>query len=143
MIFFINPAKHAPGVENGPTQRTTSSHSFPILCVAMYRGPLYKSCQLNCRSTSRPPPPSRVPFSPALSVEFTTDKINEVNGTKARLSDYCQLCPWVHTGHTPGTSWEKHKMLQNHKTLIFQVLCVAMFSGLFYTCCQPSPFGKK
>ena len=37
----------------------------------------------NCRSTSRPPPPSRVPvsFSPALSVEFTTDKINEVNGT--------------------------------------------------------------
>ena len=42
----------------------------------------------NCRSTSRPPPPSRVPFSPALSVEFTTDKINEVNGTKARLSDY-------------------------------------------------------
>ena len=45
----------------------------------------------NCRSTSRPPPPSRVPFSPALSdasVEFTTNKINEVNGTKARLSDY-------------------------------------------------------
>ena len=40
------------------------------------------------RSTSRPPPPSRVPFSPALSVEFTTDRINEVNGTKARLSDY-------------------------------------------------------
>ena len=37
-------------------------------------------CISNCRSTSRPPPPSRVPFSPALSVEFMTDKINEVNG---------------------------------------------------------------
>ena len=33
----------------------------------------------NCRPTSRPPPPSRVPFSPALSVEFTTENINEVN----------------------------------------------------------------
>ena len=33
----------------------------------------------NCRSTSRPPPPSRVPFPPALSVEFTTENINEVN----------------------------------------------------------------
>ena len=52
----------------------------------------FSTLKTNCRSTSRPPPPSRVPFSPALSdlasVEFTTDKINEVNGTKARLSDY-------------------------------------------------------
>ena len=45
---------------------------------------LWRSC--NCISRSRSPPPSQVPFPPALSESvFTTDKTNEVNGTKAQL----------------------------------------------------------
>ena len=44
-----------------------------------------RSC--NCISRSRSPPASQVPFPPALSESvFTTDKTNEVNGTKAQLS---------------------------------------------------------
>ena len=62
MDLFINPANHAPGVKNYPVPGVISSHrltmgkhknllrnhkaqSFQILCVAMYNGPLYKSCQ--------------------------------------------------------------------------------------------------
>ena len=58
-------------------RKLVQRHYLSCLIVMIYH---------NCRSTSRPPPPSRVSFSPALSVklsvEFTTDNINEVNGTK-------------------------------------------------------------
>ena len=63
VVLYINPANHAPGVKNGPAPGVISSHrltmgktknlllqnhkaqSFHILSVAMYSGPLYKSCQ--------------------------------------------------------------------------------------------------
>ena len=64
VVLYINPANHASGVKNGPAPGFISSHrltmgktsknlllrnhkaqSFHILSVAMYSGPLYKSCQ--------------------------------------------------------------------------------------------------
>ena len=54
VFLFINPANHAPGVHTGPAPgasweklllRNHKTQSFHILCVAMYSGPLYKSCQ--------------------------------------------------------------------------------------------------
>ena len=63
VVLYINPANHAPGVKNGPAPGVISSHrltmgktknlllqnhkaqSFHILSVAMYSGPVYKSCQ--------------------------------------------------------------------------------------------------
>ena len=43
---------------------------------------------VNCSSTSHPPPPSRVPISPALSPLTEQYRKRQVNETKARLSDY-------------------------------------------------------
>ena len=54
--------------------------------------------------------------------------------------------PGVHTGPTPGVSWEKHKknlLLQNHKAQSFHILHVAMFSGPLYKSCQSYPWGQK
>ena len=74
VTLFINPANHASGVKNGPSPGAMSSHrptmgniknlllrnhkaqSFHILCVAMYSGPLYTSCQQCPRGPYRPRP---------------------------------------------------------------------------------------
>ena len=54
MVLFINPVNRAPGVYTGPAPgasweknllRNNKAQSFHILHVAMYSGPLYKSCQ--------------------------------------------------------------------------------------------------
>ena len=58
VVLYINPVNRAPGVHTGPAPwpswgkynknlllRNHKSQTFHILCVAMYSGPLYKSCQ--------------------------------------------------------------------------------------------------
>ena len=35
----------------------------------------------------------------------------------------------------------KNLLLLNHKTQSFHILCVAMYSGPLYKCCQPCPWG--
>ena len=57
MVLFIIPAYRAPGVHTGPPWgchgkniknlllQNHKAQSFHILCVAMFSGPLYKSCQ--------------------------------------------------------------------------------------------------
>ena len=73
--LYINPAKLAPGVKNGPTPGLISSHRlkmgktlknlllpnymaqrYHILYVAMYSDPLYKFCLPCCWGPYRPCP---------------------------------------------------------------------------------------
>ena len=130
--------------------RNHKTQSFHILCVAMYSGSLYKSCQ-PCPWGPYGPSPggggvmgktkkssSPKPQGPELSY-FVCSNIYIVPVYKS-----FQLCPWGPYGPRPGGVMGKtlkNLLLRNHKAQSFHILFLGMYSGPLYKSCQPCPWG--
>ena len=122
------------------------AQSFHILSVAMYSGPLYKSCQ----------PCPWGPYGPRLGGVMGKTLKNLLRNHKAQsfhilflamysgpLDKSCQLCsrgPYgPHLGGVMGKT--KKNLLRNHMAQSFHMLCGPMYDTLLYKCCQWCPWG--
>ena len=101
--------------------RNHKAQSFHILSVAMYSGPLYKSCQL-CPWGPYGPRPGGVmgkTFKKFLRNHKTQSfHILCVAMYSGPFYKSCQPCPWGPYGPRPrgGGSWVKHKQIFSSET---------------------------
>ena len=98
--------------------RNHKAQSFHILCVAMYSGPLYKSCQ-RCPWGPYGPRPGDV-MGKTLKNLLRNHKTQSFHILCVAMYSgplykfcykSCQPCPWVHAGPAQAASWEKHKKI--------------------------------
>ena len=100
--------------------RNHKAQSFHILSVAMYSGPLYKSCQ----------PCPWDPYGPRL-------------GGGGGVMEKLLRNHKTQSFHILSVAMGKtlKNLLRNHKTQSFHILRVAMYSGPLYKSCQLCPWG--
>ena len=134
--------------------RNHKAQSFHILSVAMYSGPLYKSCQ--------PCPWGPYRLRPGggggvMGKNFKKSSSPKPQGPKLSyfvlaiysgpLYKSCQLCPWGPYGPRPRGVMGRHGkniknlLLRNHMAQSFHMLCGPMYNPLLYKCCQWCPWG--
>ena len=115
------------------------AQSFHILSVAMFSGPLYKSCQ-PCPLGPYGPRPGGV-MGNHKAQSFHILFLAMYSGPLCPivvLMDPANCAPGVHA------SWEKRKknlLLRNHMAQSFHMLCGPMYNTLLYKCCQRCPWG--
>ena len=134
MFLFINPANGAPGVHTGPAPGASwekrkknlllqnhKAQSFHILSVAMYSGPLYKSCQ-TCPWGPYGPHPGGVIGKTFKNLLLQNHKAQSFHILflamfSGPLYKSYQLCLWGPYGPRPGGVWEKQKKIFFSETI--------------------------
>ena len=147
MVLCINPANRAPWVHTGPALgasreklpknllRNRKTQSFHILCVAMYSGPLYKSCK-PCPGVHTGPAPGmswEKTFKNLLLRIHMAQSFHMLCGPMYNTLLYkcCQRCPWGPYRPRPRHVIIYHRLIMEIQMYMKNLLCNSMTQSLY------------